>query len=414
MESSLEVSRGILLGIIDWVNQHDPWALDFIPGGIADQRIPLHWNGDGIIARVASRREGLRLVEHPAPKVIFDPQAQFLDPAHPLAACCRVEVDHAACGRAAADYFLARGFSSFAYLGATISSAVQIRYDSSFPAEPNWSSERREGYTGRLAEKGFPCAVYPLSAQRQISENWCLEKQRVADWLSGLPKPVAVFTPNDARGRQVTDACLTAGLPVPYRVAVLGVNNDETLCRTSFPPLSSIPLDARRAGYQAAALLDLLIQRKPVSSLRNLYNPLPIVTRDSTEQTQTDDRLVIAAMEFIRQKRGFGIRTPDVAAEVGFSVRGLEYHFQRAFKRSIGSFIREVCFQNIRTLVTTTEKPFGEIAAVSGQLSSSHVASQFRAVFGCSMTECRVRARGSEPRSAPLDRFTGIATAGNP
>ena len=52
--------------------------------------------------------------------------------------------------------------------------------------------------------------------------------------------------------RQVADACLMSGIPVPYSVAILGVNNDSTLCDTTLPPLSSIPLDAERAGYTAA------------------------------------------------------------------------------------------------------------------------------------------------------------------
>ena len=40
METSLEVSRNILRGIIRYIREHDNWMLDFMPGGIADQHLP--------------------------------------------------------------------------------------------------------------------------------------------------------------------------------------------------------------------------------------------------------------------------------------------------------------------------------------------------------------------------------------
>ena len=39
------------------------------------------------------------------------------------------------------------------------------------------------------------------------------------------------------RGRQVLDTCLMAGISVPDRVAVLGVDNDELICSTTNPPM---------------------------------------------------------------------------------------------------------------------------------------------------------------------------------
>ena len=79
METSLEVSRNMLRGIIRYIREHDNWTLDLTPGGIADQHLPDNWNGNGIIARIPSVKEAARLAAHPAPKVILDPQAAFTD-----------------------------------------------------------------------------------------------------------------------------------------------------------------------------------------------------------------------------------------------------------------------------------------------------------------------------------------------
>jgi LacI family transcriptional regulator len=59
---------------------------------------------------------------------------------------------------------------------------------------------------------------------------------------------------NDDRGQQVLDACRRGDISVPDDVAVLGVDNDEILCNLAHPPLSSVDLDNRRIGYEAAAL----------------------------------------------------------------------------------------------------------------------------------------------------------------
>ena len=58
---------------------------------------------------------------------LFDPLDVFVAPGEPLAACVRMENDHRAVGRAAADYFLARGFRHFAFAPAVLSSNPQMR-----------------------------------------------------------------------------------------------------------------------------------------------------------------------------------------------------------------------------------------------------------------------------------------------
>ena len=48
---------------------------------------------------------------------------------------------------------------------------------------------------------------------------------------------------------------------------MLGVDNDEVLCRLTSPPLSSIDPNFEQIGYQAAALLDRMMKgRVPPAS----------------------------------------------------------------------------------------------------------------------------------------------------
>ena len=110
----------------------------------------------------------------------------------------------------------------------------------------------------KLAEtSGYTCAIYSPGFD---FENRTLHMSHMADWLKSLKKPVALLAGSDPRAREVLDACRLANLHVPEEIAVLGVNDDDLFCEMANPPLSSIIHNARRIGYEAAAMLDRLMQ----------------------------------------------------------------------------------------------------------------------------------------------------------
>ena len=183
-----------------------------------------------------------------------------------------------------------------------------------------------------------------------------------------------------------------SGIPVPYSVAILGVNNDSTLCDTTLPPLSSIPLDAERAGYTAARMLNALMQGRKVRSV-TLYNPLPVAARDSTLQHQTEDPLVIDTLEKIRKAHGFDMRVGELASEAGVTSRTLEAKFRATIGRSVGDVIRTSCLDEVKNLVEHTNIPFVEIANLCGQQSAAHLAEMFRRRYGLTMSAARARKR---------------------
>lgn len=378
LESSHEVSRGMLRGILDYVRLYGPWALHLDSGGASDQKLPdlRVWRGSGIIARIPNARAAAEIVAARLPTVLVDPIDAYLDPGHPLSRCCRVQCDSAAVARRAADYYLANGFANFAFVGES--------------SGMNWSQWRERAFVARLAEAGRACAVYPAPAGSERDE-WELERQRMSRWLARQPKPLAVFAANDARGRQVLSACLAADIPVPYEVAVLGVNNDEMICETSLPPLSSVAVDMERAGYAAAELLDQLM-RKTLSQQRCVaFEPQEVVARASTQRLQVNDRLVIRALEFIRINAGLGIRASDVAAHLGVTQRWVEKRFAQTMDRSVMEEIQRVRMDTVRSLVAQTEHPFSAIAKRCGFTSANHLGVLFRKTFGSTMSAFRQR-----------------------
>src|SRR5206468_6349613 len=102
----------------------------------------------------------------------------------------------------------------------------------------------------------------------------------LSDWLKQQQKPIAVLAANDLRAREVLDACRLAGLHVPEEIAVLGVNDDELICEMANPPLSSVAHNARRIGYEAAAMLHrLMVGKRVVADI--VIDPLGMKARHS-------------------------------------------------------------------------------------------------------------------------------------
>ena len=117
---------------------------------------------------------------------------------------------------------------------------------------------------------------------------------------------------------RLLDICRELGIAVPEEMAILGVGNDPVICETLRPTLSSIDLDARRIGYEAARLLD----RKMAGEQANesiLIPPSHIAVRQSTDLMVIDDADVVQAMRFIREFACAGIDVALVADKVGLS-----------------------------------------------------------------------------------------------
>lgn len=386
LDSCHETSRGMLRGIFEYVRLYGPWGLRIVTGGAQDQKLPdfRFWKGNGIIGNLYSKEMADAVFASNLPSVIFDLNDDWLDGRPPFSAACQVQCDSVATGRLAADHLIQKGFSRFAFVGD--------------PRCINWSRWRREAFVQRLSEHAHACHGYADGLA--IGSGWEQERRQMIRWLQKLPKPVAIFAANDARARQVLDACLSANIRVPYEAAVLGVDNDPLICETCIPSLSSIRLDVEAAGYAAAEILDRRMfgpSKRGVAKESVTYPPLEVVTRLSTKTIHVNDKLVIDALEFIRINAGLNIRVSEVAEHVRFSPRWLEKRFECALGRSVIDEIKRVRMETILRLVTQTKQPFDQIARKCGFSSVNHLRKLFRDERGLTMSACRARAPACEP-----------------
>ena len=302
IETSNSYARGLMRGIVAYMREHRPWSIYMSETNRGD-RLPVwlgQWDGDGAIARIENKPIARAMASLSIP--VVDVSAARLIPSLPW-----VETDDEAIARLAAEHLLERGLRQFGFCG-----------DEQF----NWSKWRAESFAHLIGEAGHPCSVYrPLRGHAAESER---QIEHIADWIATLAKPAGVLACYDFRGREVLDACRRRGICVPDEVAVLGVDNDDLLCDLTDPPLSSVILNPRRTGYEAAGMLDRMLAGESVGPEKHAIAPLGIATRQSTEMMAIDDPDVSAVLRYIRaarlrrhrRERRVGRRAP-VAAPAG-------------------------------------------------------------------------------------------------
>ncbi len=377
-ETNEQAHRDILRGVLRYERGNGPWSLHVAEGRAGEQRLLAlkTRGGAGIIGVIQNSAYANAVLAADVPAVLIDPMDESRLPPGLLARHSVLASDLRAVGELAAGYFLERGFTHFAFVG-------EIH-------DINWSRERGAAFAACVRKAGFECHTYgPLSVRAK--RDWGVERDRLSAWLKALPKPAAVFAAMDVRGRQVLDACLTAGLDVPHAVAVLAVDNDELICDATTPPLSSIALDTERMGYEAARLLDQAMrQRSKARRLTRTFPPLTVVTRRSTEAVHIADPLVARALEFIWLNAQNPIGVPDIVKHAGVSRRLLELRFREALNGTIQEELQRTRLKRVRTLLAETNLSVTAIARACGFTSKSYLGKVFRRSFLTTMTKYRV------------------------
>lgn len=371
IETSNAYARGLLQGVVHYIREHQPWSFHLMEQGRGDDPPAwlAAWKGDGIIARIETPRIAQAVVRAGLPAV--DVSAARLVPALPW-----VETDDEQIARLAAEHLLERGFKQFAFCG-----------DARF----KWSAWREEHFCRHVAAAGGTVARYrPTHSDADLAA----QARDLRRWVAELPKPVGVMACYDIRGQQVLDACRSAGLAVPAEVAVIGVDNDTLLCDLASPPLSSVIPNAHRTGYEAAALLDRLMQGQRVPAQPLLIAPLGVAPRQSTDVLAVDDRDVARAVQFIRDHACEGINVADLLRAVPLSRRVLELRFQRLLGHTPREEILRVRLARVKQLLGETDLPLYLIAERTGFEHIEYLSVVFKRETGATPSAFRAQARG--------------------
>lgn len=356
----------IVRGVYRYAATTDPlWSLCLHTD--EDAALALAGGPDGVIAMVRTEDAAAKLAAWGGPVVDTAPNV----PEHPFA---RVLLDGVQLGRAAAEYLMRAKGRRFAFVGVQTTLAGR---------------RSLEGFAGRLGEAGLACEVAPHGVFDDPYAECPTTRAEAAAWLAGLEKPVSVFAGHDALAHRLIEVCVANGLRVPEDVAVLGALNDEFLCLTSSPQISSIAVPLTGVGFEAARVLDGMMVGGPRPAAPILLPAGEVVVRQSTDAGVPGDAVLAAALRYIRDHSDTSIGVEDIVGACGVSRSSLERRFRAALGRGPRAELIRVRVEHAKRLLAETPLPVKQIARAAGFHDTRHLSVTFRGKTGMSPVEYR-------------------------
>ena len=282
----------------------------------------------------------------------------------PKDAACVVH-DAESVANAAARELMSIGMESFAFIGAK---------------GKGWSDRRKVAFAEAMMLNGHPVAatdVHPTSAG-----VYGKDATRLRKWLLELPKPCGVMAADDEIAATAVSICRLSGIDVPNDIAIVGVDDNESLCENTVPTLSSVRPDFRQGGRFAARLLARMMRGGRSAHRETVFGVSGIVKRGSTRIFKRRDADVSAALERIWAPGGVSLSPKDVLAGFFCSRRNAEIRFRQATGKSVLEEIVAARMSRAKTLLEGTTLSIPEIAAQCGYRYSTNFRDAFRAATG--------------------------------
>lgn len=366
-------TQRIMAGITDYVRDKTNWHLIVWPDSSLESLAFLKKQDcRGAFVSVQTSSKAQQILEIGMPVVAFS----TLQTMHSLP---YISADSQKVAATAYDYFVNRQFTHFAFFGLT---------------EARWSQERMTHFARCVAADGHRLHVFEggrISTANDlvpINQLWIgmtlnQGQQELLDWLRQLPKPVAILVSCDILACYLINTAREAGMSIPEDIAILGVDNDEAVCTICDPPLSSISFNLKKAGYDAAELLDaILAGRESLSGQCIRMQPAEVKSRGSTDIFAVEDPDMVKALKYIHHNRGQALQVDDIASYLCISKRSLQMKFKKVLGHSIHEEIIHAHFETARSLLLDTNLPLDTIAIQSGFHSTTNLRRAFKDLTG--------------------------------
>lgn len=278
-------------------------------------------------------------------------------------------------GSMAADFFLNQHYQNYAFLGY---------------ADICWSRDRWEGFRNRLKENNAEASLHEIVLGDTSKEA----TTRIKYWLKSLKKPTALTAANDVLASMVAEYCLELGLNIPKDISLLGVDNDEFLCNTAYPKLSSIDLDYEDQGYRLGMVIHEMYQQKRSWLTQIKVTPIKIRERESTLKHNISNPHIKHIVEIMDHKFNTDLSLDEILSDIPLSRRSIEMLFKKEMAPyTLLSYLNKLRIDCMCKLLASSDMPVNIAAAKSGFSDSFNINRTFKKYTGMTPSEYRASQR---------------------
>ena len=360
--------KGISSGITEYVRSKPDWQLIAWPDPSLESLSFLKQQGcRGAIVNIQLAAKAKQFMQVGIPLIAYSTLQDMGNLPY-------ISTDSNQVAQMAFSYFSSKQFRNFAFFGLT---------------QARWTGERLDCFSEIISKTGYKLHVFKSKPshitnnvtsfiQLWIDSAMSQSRQELIEWLKQLPKPIAILASCDILGCHLSIFVKEAGLSIPDDVAILGIDNNESICNVCSVPLSSISLNLNKAGYDAAHLLDDIISgREKLAGQQIKIEPIHVIERASTDIFAIQDEVVIMALQHIQSHCDEPLQVGEIADRVCISKRLLQWKFKHFLKRSVHEVVVQAHFQKARSLLLETDLSIEKIAIDSGFGTSAKMRKAF-------------------------------------
>lgn len=339
-------TRSIFKGVVNYIQRNEKWQIQTLVDStneMAPVIIDENWEGDGLILFRFSKEEANSFKERNIPVVNLS--AESTGKGYPSVIPDNLEI-----GKQAAQHLLTLGLKKFSFWG---------------DPSRKYSNQRGEAFENEILISGFKCINVQLEPDQLPWEGrWVKLRERIAEELHQLPKPIGLLAKDDLLGSNIIRICNEIGIMVPEEIAVMGTNADEVFCQISTPPLSSVAYPGERIGFEAANLLSRMMREEEVQDDHTITIPIrEIVPRESTNTFAISDPIITNAVQYIRSMAPiYPVHVSEVAARSPLSLSGFNKHFVQSLGHTPKEEIKRTRLAKVRVMLRNTQKKISLIA----------------------------------------------------
>ncbi len=329
---------------------------------------------DGVIARVTSSLIG-KLKRFAVP--VVNTWFQTARPDLP-----GVYSDHIQAGQLAADHLLDRGFREFRIIGGSGEKGFNLI---------------GKFFVQRVQENGCNCLVdeCPRGSYGDPA-YWAVLVKCLNNRLDRLTLPSALFVCAPLFARFLVNLCRNRHWRVPQDVAILCHIDVKLMVEHPAPQISSIDMNYERVGYEAAALLDRLMDGEPAPEEPILVPPKGVIARESTDYFAVKDEIVAEALSYIASHLRDRLSVDRIAWEIAASKRSLQRRFEATLGRPVSDEIRRLRLEKAKRLLGDPERQIKEIARMTGFGAAEYMTKVFRRELNITPTAYRKQVMGKK------------------
>ena len=353
-----------LVGIARYAREKG-WILQSVSPGQKEENMLKPGEVDGVICQLhGGFQEYTRRVN-----ALRVPQVE-LSHFNPRARLPHVEPDFVEAGRMVAKHFLENEFRHILFLGPVWETTEENTY--------------YRGMAGALAKRApdvtlqLACWDGPdddpagLPGLHEFADASSAEsRRRLIAIVRELPKPIAAFSCSTEHAVELHDAALALGLSMPGELAIVTWMNHQSMSALTDIPLSSLIIDYERQAYEAAAVLDRMMEGETVGDVEIRVSCSHLEIRESSNARAGSDPVVTQALSTIARH----LSDPDLSVKrivdaVGHSRTHLYRCFQKHVDMSVAAYIKQERLNAAKKLLVETSRPINVIARECGYSSS--------------------------------------------